>query len=80
MGPSENEFTITLLSNASFDLHPKNNVYSFTNVLAQKLIFPEEENWRVCLHSISMATTSEDPNFEITNKSIQKKLTNINFH
>ena len=74
MGPSENEFTITLLSNASFDLHPKNNVYSFTNVLAQKLIFPEEENWRVCLHSISMATTSEDPNFEITNKSIQKNI------
>ena len=61
MFEDQNEFTVTLLSNTSYNIYPKNNVYKFTNILAKPLSFPPEENWRVFLQSITLSTTSDNP-------------------
>ena len=61
MDPHTDEFTVTLLSNSSYDIYPKNTVFDFTNILARTLHFPPCEKWRVCLQSISVTTASDDP-------------------
>ena len=40
------EFSVTLLSNASTDIYSRNNVYEFSNVLENELHLPASENWK----------------------------------
>ena len=51
---NQSEFTVTLLSNSSFDIHPENTIFNFTNELASPLHLPSNEDWQVCLSSISI--------------------------
>ena len=53
------EFTGTLVSNASYDAFPDNNVFQFTNVLSQNLCFSQNEKWMVCLNLISVSNFIE---------------------
>ena len=49
------EFSVTLLSNASVDIYSRNNVYEFSNVLENELHLPAAENWKFCVQSISLS-------------------------
>ena len=49
------EFSVTLLSNASIDIYSRNNVYEFSNVLENELHLPANENWKFCVQSISLS-------------------------
>lgn len=71
MNERSEEFTITLLSNASQDVCPNNTVYKFTNILAKELYFPKHEKWRVCLTSISMSNASNHVNEETRTRKKQ---------
>ncbi len=73
MDQQTDEFTVTLLSNASTDIFPNNTVFDFTNVLARTLRFPPDENWRVCLQSISLTTASDDPRLMEERESIKRR-------
>ena len=73
MYEEQNEFTVTLLSNASYDIYPQNNVFNFSTVLAKPLNFNLEEDWRVCLQSISLTNISDDPQFDKERTFIVKK-------
>ena len=73
MQTHENEFTVTLVSNASTDIYPNNHVFNFTNVLAKTLVFPRNENWRVCLQSISLTNINDEPEFVAAEKRISNK-------
>jgi len=55
MDTLDDEFYVTLVSNASLDVYTSNNGFKFTNILAKELTFPVQENWRVCLSSITLA-------------------------
>ena len=56
---NQSEFTVTLVSNASYDIFPNNTVFQFTNVLSQNLRFSQNEKWMVCLNSISVSNIIE---------------------
>ena len=56
---NQSEFTVTLVSNASYDIFPNNSVFQFTNVLSQNLRFSQNEKWMVCLNSISVSNIIE---------------------
>ncbi len=73
MFEEQDEFTITLLSNASYDIYPDNNVFNFSTVLAKPLRFESNDDWRVCLQSISLTNISDDPEFDKERISIVKK-------
>ena len=45
-------FYVRLISDGSLDIYPSNTLTSFTNVLANPISTPKNENWRVALHSI----------------------------
>jgi hypothetical protein len=50
------QFTVTLLSNASTGEYPENNFFKFKNILNKELLLSPEEKWKVCLHSISCSS------------------------
>ena len=52
----DDEFNITVLSNASLNLMPNNTLYNFTNVFTTPFTFPRVEGWCVALHSVSLST------------------------
>lgn len=45
-------FYVRLISDGSLDIYPNNTLTSFTNILANPISTPKNENWRVALHSI----------------------------
>ena len=47
-------FTVTLLSNASLAEYPENTFLKFTNILNKNLLLPLNDEWKVCLHSITL--------------------------
>jgi len=59
MNPIEDEFYVTLLSNANLNVCPNNTVFNFTNILAKPIQLPRTEKWRVSLHSMSMTNVME---------------------
>ena len=56
---NQNEFSVTLVSNSSYDVCPENTVFNFTNILARELIFPQQEKWKMCLSSITVSNIAE---------------------
>ena len=66
------EFTVTVLSNASTDIYHDNTVFSFTNILNKELDLPIKENWQVCLTSISM-TNIVDQSEQTLNEYYNRK-------
>jgi len=51
-------FFVTVLSNASPEIYSNNTTTKFTNILAKPIILSPDENWKVCLHSITVTNTS----------------------
>ena len=74
MHSEDNEFCVTLVSNASTDIYPNNHVFKFTNVLAKQLALPRHEKWRVCLQSISLTNTNDEPEFIASQRVIEEKI------
>ncbi len=74
MFEERDEFTVTLISNASYDIYPDNNVFSFNTILAKPLHFDLNEDWRVCLQSISITNISDDPLYDKHRSTIYRKV------
>ena len=74
MFEDRDEFTVTLISNASYDIYPNNNVFNFSTILAKPLHFDLTEDWRVCLQSISITNISDDPLYDKERTHIYKKV------
>lgn len=51
---NRNEFSVTLVSNSSLWEYPDNTFMRFTNILNKELVLPVNEQWKVCLQSITM--------------------------
>ena len=51
-------FFVTVLSNASPEIYSNNTTTKFTNILAKPIILSPDENWKVCLHSITVTNAS----------------------
>ena len=73
MCPLDNEFTVTLISNASHDIYPNNHVFNFTNILAETLVLAKHEEWRVCLQSISLTNINDEPEMQKAKTLISDK-------
>ena len=73
MHPQDNEFSVTLVSNASTDKYPNNHVFNFTNVLAKPLVLPRYEKWRVCLQSVSLPSINDEPEQLAAQRLIEEK-------
>ena len=74
MRPLDNEFTVTLISNASFDIYPNNHVFNFTNILAETLVLAKHEEWRVCLQSISLTNINDEPEIQNAQNAVSNKI------
>ena len=55
---NQSEFTVTLVSNASYDIFP-NNTVSIYKCIITNLRFSQNEKWMVCLNSISVSNIIE---------------------
>lgn len=73
MHPLHNEFTATLVSNASLDIYPNNHVFNFTNILAETLTLSRHEQWRVCLQSISLTNINDEPELQNSQNLVEKQ-------
>ena len=71
----DDEFNITVLSNASLNLMPNNTLYNFTNVFTTPFTFSRVEGWCVALHSVSLSTklVENQANIE-TVKALRKQV------
>jgi hypothetical protein len=84
MDTLDDEFYVTLVSNASLDVYTSNNGFKFTNILAKELAFPVQENWRVCLSSITLANAQtfideqEKEYLALQSQYLKTELKNIN--
>ena len=67
---NQNEFSVTLVSNSSYDVCPENTVFNFTNILARELIFPQQEKWKMCLSSITVSNIAELVGDEIIKREL----------
>ena len=58
MEKERDSFFVTVLSNASQEIYSNNTTTQFSNILAEPINLPPNQNWKVCLHSITITNAS----------------------